>query len=46
MKLFDGNLPSVGINRNILECKEVKSIVPITTRGCINRNILECKEYV
>ena len=38
-------LPSAGINRNILECKEKKRIFLSVRVDCINRNILECKDY-
>ena len=33
----------LGINRNILECKEKRRGVCVTHTGGINRNILECK---
>ena len=36
--------PSLCINRNILECKEMTSEQLYITRTGINRNILECKE--
>ena len=32
------------INRNILECKGMYSVLRSAPRSCINRNILECKE--
>ena len=35
-----------GINRNILECKEILIYIRVSTFMCINRNILECKETI
>ena len=33
-----------GINRNILECKDIRQNRKIIVKTSINRNILECKE--
>ena len=34
---------ATGINRNIVECKDIKTLVTLVTRLRINRNIVECK---
>ena len=44
MEELIGGSEERGINRNILECKEMTSKQFNITRTCINRNILECKE--
>ena len=36
---------STGINRNIVECKEVICWGMYSGEWCINRNIVECKVY-
>ena len=33
-----------GINRNIVECKELYDFPERSLKVCINRNIVECKE--
>ena len=43
MEELIGGSEERGINRNILECKDMKHIRSGYFRFCINRNILECK---
>ena len=40
------NMASVGINRNILECKSMHWWSGSTDKVSINRNILECKLHL
>ena len=44
MEELIGGSEERGINRNILECKDVHRRQEISVEMRINRNILECKE--
>ena len=46
MEELIGGSEERGINRNILECKGLKSAATHPMRLCINRNILECKVLI
>ena len=43
MSYLEENL-DIGINRNIMECKEATSAVKNVSSAGINRNIMECKD--
>ena len=43
MEELIGGSEERGINRNIVECKDVRRFIRRNTHPCINRNIVECK---
>ena len=42
-KVLAARNEEIGINRNIVECKEVRDVQAADWMGRINRNIVECK---